>query len=130
MESFHANRRVRSLLNLLSCYFSHSYYGICVCVCVCVLMCASVYVSVPARARLFHCVASPQTIDTSPGVHFENILLHNTPMSCEGTIAKSIVTSWNYLMKFLLSIDLLVALTKIKWRDIHILSMNLKWFYA
>jgi len=120
MESFHANRRVRSLLNLLSCYFSHSYYGICVCV----------YVSVPARARLFHCVARPQTIDTSPGVHFENILLHNTPMSCEGTIAKSIVTSWNYLMKFLLSIDLLVALTKIKWRDIHILSMNLKWFYA
>jgi hypothetical protein len=102
MESFHANRRVRSLLNLLSSYFSHSYY--CVCVCACVCACECVCVCARACARLFHCVASPQTIDTSPGVYFENFLLLNTLMSWEGTIAKSIVTSWNYFMIFSLSI--------------------------
>ena len=150
MESFHANHRVRSLLNLLSCYFSHSYCGICVCAarartclcgacvrarvrvsaraCVCesprarvcareyvclrAHVCASVCVCARASARMFHCMASPQTIDTSTGVYFENFLLLNKLMPWEATIAKSIVTSWNYLMKFSLSIDWLEALQR------------------
>jgi len=99
MESFHANCRGGvSITSVVLLFFALVLWYLSVCV--------------RARARLFHCVTSPQTPDTSPGVYFENFLLLNTLKSWEGTIAKSTVTGWNYLMKFSLSVDLLVALQR------------------
>jgi len=154
MESFHANRQVKSITSVVLLFFAlvllylrarvcacFRVGSACVCwcafvwrvcvrarsctrvrvfvcvrarasVCVCECACACVCTCVCVCVRLFHCVTNPQTIDTSPGVYFENFLLLNTLKSWEGTITKSIVTRWNYLMKFSISIDLLVALQR------------------